>query len=295
MQPPKVTIHTLRKMKQAREKIGVLTAYDAAFARIFDEAGIDALLIGDSLGNVIQGEKSTLPVTMDQMVYHCRIVARAVRRAHVIGDMPFMSYQVSVEEAVRNAGRLVAEGGVEAVKLEGGAEFAETVERIVRAGIPVMGHIGLTPQSVHRMGGYVVQGRDAEKAQKLLADALALEKAGASSLVLEGIPTELAEQITARLGIPTIGIGAGPHTDGQVLVCYDMLGMNPDFTPKFLKRYAELFQTITGATREYLAEIKASQFPADAHSFHSPTVRLVDAPADGDAEPKGPLYGGGMQ
>ncbi len=296
MQPPKVTIHTLRKMKQAREKIGVLTAYDAAFARIFDEAGVDVLLVGDSLGNVIQGEKSTLPVTMDQMVYHCRIVSRAVRRAHVVGDMPFMSYQVSPEEAVRNAGRLVAEGAVESVKLEGGAEYAQTVERIVRAGIPVMGHIGLTPQSVHKMGGYVVQGRDAEKAAKLLADALALERAGASSLVLEGIPTELAEQITSRLAIPTIGIGAGPHTDGQVLVCYDMLGMNPDFAPKFLKRFAELFQTVTGATRQYLTEVKGGQFPAEAHSFHSPTVRLVQGPAvEGEPEPKGPIYGGSIQ
>ncbi|HEY3449635.1 MAG TPA: 3-methyl-2-oxobutanoate hydroxymethyltransferase [Myxococcales bacterium] len=296
MQPPKVTIHTLRKMKQAHEKIGVLTAYDAAFARIFDEAGVDVLLVGDSLGMVIQGEKSTLPVTMDQMVYHCRAVSRAVHRAHVVGDMPFMSYQASVEDAVRNAGRLVAEGGAESVKLEGGVEFAQTVERIVRAGIPVMGHIGLTPQSVHKMGGYLVQGRDAEKAQKLLADALALERAGASSLVLEGIPMELAQQITSRLTIPTIGIGAGAHTDGQVLVCYDMLGMNPDFAPKFLKRYAELFQTITGAAREYLTEVKASQFPADAHSFHSSTVRLVPEPAaEGEEGPKGPLYGGSIQ
>jgi 3-methyl-2-oxobutanoate hydroxymethyltransferase len=279
-------------MKQAGEKIAVLTAYDAAFARIFDEAGVEVLLVGDSLGMVIQGEKSTLPVTMDQMVYHCRAVSRAVRRAHVVGDLPFMSYQASLEEAVRNAGRLVAEGGAESVKLEGGAEFAETVERIVRAGIPVMGHIGLTPQSVHKMGGYVVQGRDEHKARQLLADALALERAGAYALVLEGIPLELAQQITAQLTIPTIGIGAGVHADGQVLVCYDMLGMNPDFTPKFLKRFANLFGVISGAARDYLAEVKKAEFPAEAQSFRSSTMRLV-APAEEADKEKGPIYGGG--
>ena len=295
MPPIKVTIHTLRKMKQAREKIGVLTAYDATFARIFDEAGVEVLLVGDSLGMVISGEKSTLPVTMDQMTYHCRAVSRAVKRAHVVGDMPFMSYQASVEDAVRNAGRLVAEGGAESVKLEGGAEFAATVEAIVRAGVPVMGHIGLTPQSVHKMGGYVVQGRDAQKAQRLLADALALEQAGASSLVLEGIPLELAEQITARLSIPTIGIGAGPHTDGQVLVCYDMLGMNPDFAPKFLKRYVELYQVVGDAARAYLGEVKSSQFPSEAHSVRSPSVRILKQSEGGDDDPKGPLYGGTIQ
>jgi 3-methyl-2-oxobutanoate hydroxymethyltransferase len=284
---PKITIHTLRKMKQAGEKIGVLTAYDAAFARIFDEAGIEVLLVGDSLGMVIQGEKSTLPVTMDQMVYHCRAVSRVARRAHVVSDMPFMSYQASVEDAVKNAGRLVAEGGAESVKLEGGADFAETVERIVRAGIPVMGHVGLTPQSVHKMGGYVVQGRDTEKAKQLLTDALALERAGAYAVVLEAIPLELAREITGRLSVPTIGIGAGAHTDGQVLVCYDMLGMNPDFSPRFLKRYAELFQTIGAATREYLTEVKASAFPSEAHSFRSSTIRLVEDDKDG----KGPVYG----
>jgi 3-methyl-2-oxobutanoate hydroxymethyltransferase len=285
----KVTINTLRKMKEAGEKIAVLTAYDAAFARIFDEVGVEVLLVGDSVGMVIQGEKSTLPVTMDQMVYHCRAVSRSVKRAHVVGDMPFLSYQASVEDAVRNAGRLVAEGGAESVKLEGGAEFAETVERIVRAGIPVMGHIGLTPQSVHRMGGYVVQGRDEQKAKKLLSDALALERAGAYALVLEGIPLELGQQITAQLAIPTIGIGAGAHADGQVLVCYDMLGMNPDFAPKFLKRYADLFETIGGAARAYLREVKRGEFPDEAHSFRSSTMRLVDS-GDSDKE-KGPVYG----
>ncbi|MFN7131672.1 MAG: 3-methyl-2-oxobutanoate hydroxymethyltransferase, partial [Myxococcales bacterium] len=271
----KVTINTLRKMKQAGDKIGMLTAYDATFARILDDAGADILLVGDSVGMVVQGERSTLPVTMDQMVYHCRAVTRAVKRAHVVGDLPFMSYQVSDEEAVRNAGRLVAEGNAESVKLEGGSEFAGTIERIVRAGIPVMGHIGLTPQSVHKMGGYVVQGRDAEKARKLLADARALQDAGCFSLVLEGIPLELAREITSQLSIPTIGIGAGVHCDGQVLVCYDALGMNPDFAPKFVKRYANLFESIGGAAREYLSEVKSQAFPTEAHSFRSASIRLV--------------------
>ncbi len=285
----KVTINTLRKMKQAGDKIGMLTAYDATFARILDEAGADILLVGDSVGMVLQGEKSTLPVTMDQMVYHCRIVSRAAKRAHVVGDMPFMSYQVSDEEAVRNAGRLVAEGGAESVKLEGGSEFASAIERIVRAGIPVMGHIGLTPQAVHKMGGYVVQGRDQEKARKLLADARALQDAGCFSIVLEGIPLELAREITEQLTIPTIGIGAGVHCDGQVLVCYDALGMNPDFAPKFVKRYANLFEVITGAAKQYFAEVKAQEFPADAQSFRSPTIRLVSG---GEEEKeKGPVYG----
>lgn len=288
----KVTINTLRKMKQAGDKIGMLTAYDAAFARIFDEAGTDILLVGDSVGMTVQGNSSTLPVTMDEMVYHTRIVSRAAKRAHVVGDMPFMSYQVSDEEAVRNAGRLVAEGGAESVKLEGGSEFASTVEKIVRAGIPVMGHIGLTPQAVHKMGGYVVQGRDQEKAQKLLADARALQDAGCFSIVLEGIPMELAKQITEQLAIPTIGIGAGVHCDGQVLVCYDVLGMNPDFSPKFVKRYANLYEVITNATKQYVAEVKGQQFPTDAQSFHSPTIRLVDenAAKDGEEKEKGPFY-----
>jgi len=281
----KITLHTLRRMKQAGEKIAMLTAYDAAFARIFDEAGIEVLLVGDSLGMVIQGEPTTLPVTMEQMVYHCRAVSRAAKRAHVVADMPFLSYQVSCEEAVRNAGRLVAEGGAEAVKLEGGADFAEVIGRITRAGIPVMGHLGLTPQSVRAMGGYVVQGRDEQKARKLLEDAQAIERAGCYAMVLEGIPLELAGEITRRVSIPTIGIGAGMHTDGQVLVCYDALGMDPSFAPRFVKRFAQLHETIGNAAPDYLKEVKAGAFPAEAQSFRSSSIRLVPT----DTEDTGPV------
>ncbi len=295
----KVTIHTLRKMKAAGERIGMLTAYDATFARLLDGAGVDVLLVGDSLGNVIQGEKSTLPVTVDQMIYHLRAVNRGVQRAHVVGDMPFMSYQASVDEAVKNAGRLVAEGGAEAVKLEGGAEFSEVIAKIVRAGIPVMGHIGLTPQAVHKMGGYVVQGRDEEKAQRLLEDAKALEAAGCYSLVLEGIPQELGAQITAALSIPTIGIGAGPHCDGQVLVIYDLLGMDPSFSPKFVKRYVQLHEVIGGAVKDYLGEVKGGSFPSEAHSFRmGPAKAAAQLPAAanirvvGEDEKLGAVYGG---
>lgn len=284
----KVTIHTLRKMKQAGERIGMLTCYDATFARLLDGVGVDVLLVGDSLGNVIQGEKTTLPVTVDQMIYHLRAVNRGVQRAHVVGDMPFMSYQASVDEAVKNAGRLVAEGGAEAVKLEGGAEFEDVIRKIVRAGIPVMGHIGLTPQAVHRMGGYVIQGRDEEKAARLIADAKALEEAGCYSLVLEGIPTEVATEITSQLSIPTIGIGAGPVCDGQVLVIYDLLGMDPSFSPKFVKRYAQLHEVIGGAVRTYLDEVRGGAFPSEAHSFRmAPKVRVVE-----DGGNLGQVYGG---
>jgi 3-methyl-2-oxobutanoate hydroxymethyltransferase len=293
----KVTIHTLKRLKQSGQKICMVTAYDATFARVFDEAGADVLLVGDSLGMVVQGHDSTLPVTIDQMVYHSAAVVRGTKRALVVGDMPFMSYQVSVEEAVRNAGRLVAEGRVGAVKLEGGAEFANVISAISRASIPVMGHLGLTPQSVHKMGGYVVQGRDEDAAHKILEDALALERAGCFSLVLEGVPLELARQVTQRLSIPTIGIGAGKYCDGQVLVCYDLLGMNPDFKPKFVKRYANLHGSMTEAAGAYFSEVRAGTFPDEEHSFKSKPIRLVastpeptDAPAEG-AEKVGPVYG----
>lgn len=291
----KVTIHTLKKLKQAGQKICMVTAYDATFSRILDEAGADVILVGDSLGMVVQGNDSTLSVTMDQMVYHAKAVTRAAKRAHVVADLPFMSYQASVEEAVRNAGRLIAEGGAGSVKLEGGAEFVPTVSAIVRASIPVMGHIGLTPQSVHKMGGYVVQGRDEETARKLVQDALALEQAGAYALVLEGVPLELARQITERLSIPTIGIGAGMHCDGQVLVCYDLLGMNPDFKPKFVKRYANLHGDIRSAAEAFFREVRSEAFPDDEHSFRSTSIRLVASNPDvkpTDREEKsGAIYG----
>ena len=265
----KVTIHTLRKMKQAGERITMLTAYDATFAALFDAASIDALLVGDSLGMTVQGHDSTLPVTMDQMVYHCSCVSRAARRAHVIGDLPFGSYQASTDEAVKNAMRLVAEGGVGSVKLEGGADYADVIRRIVRAGVPVMGHLGLTPQSVHKLGGYVVQGRGEEKAARLLADARALEEAGCYAVVLEAVPSAVAAEIARTLAIPVIGIGAGVDCDGQVLVCYDMLGMNAEFQPRFVKRFAELAAAIRAAAEGYRSEVREGAFPGPEHSFSS--------------------------
>ncbi|MBS2022474.1 MAG: 3-methyl-2-oxobutanoate hydroxymethyltransferase [Deltaproteobacteria bacterium] len=254
-------------MKQAGERITMLTAYDATFARLFDGAQIDALLVGDSLGMVVQGHDTTLPVTMDQIIYHCAAVARGAERAHLVGDMPFGSYQVSADEAVKNAIRIIAEGHMEAVKLEGGAEFADVISRIVRAGVPVMGHIGLTPQSVHKLGGYVVQGRGEEKAARLLADAKALEAAGCYALVLEAIPAALASEISEALSIPTIGIGAGAGCDGQVLVSYDLLGMNPNFAPKFVKKYLDLAALIGEAAGRYRDEVRGGQFPAQEHTF----------------------------
>jgi 3-methyl-2-oxobutanoate hydroxymethyltransferase len=231
---------------------------------------------------------------MEQMVYHSRAVTNGAKRAHVVGDLPFMSYQNSVEDAVRNAGRLVADGGVGSVKLEGGQEFAEVISKIVRASIPVMGHIGLTPQSVHKMGGYVVQGRDEQTARRLLDDAVALEQAGCYALVLEGVPLELGKQITQRLSIPTIGIGAGKYCDGQVLVCYDLLGMNPDFKPKFVKRYANLFDSIGGAAKSFFDEVREGSFPDDDHSFRSSSIRLVASNSDVqhlEREEKSGVYG----
>ena len=277
-----ITVRVFQELKRAGQKICMVTAYDATFARALDDAGADAILVGDSLGMVVQGHDSTLRVTLDQMVYHCQAVSRGVRRACVIGDLPFMSYQVSPEDAVRSAGRLLAEGGVAAVKLEGGQEHAEAVARIVRAGIPVMGHLGLTPQSVHAFGGFVVQGRDEASAQRIARDAAALEQAGCFALVLEGIPMELASEISAQLSIPTIGIGAGPGCDGQVLVCYDFLGLNPDFRPRFVKRYAELYAIIRGATEAFFADVRERRFPADEHSFH---------PRQSGAEPSSPAGG----
>lgn len=292
-----VTIHSLKKQKLAGQKICMVTAYDATFARLFDEAGADVLLVGDSLGMVMQGHDSTLPVTMDQMVYHSKCVTRGAKRAHVVGDLPFMSYQASVDEAVRNAGRLVSVGGVGGVKLEGGEEFADVISKIVRASIPVMGHLGLTPQSVHKMGGYVVQGRDEDTARKILADAVALEQAGCYAIVLEGVPLELARTITRRLEIPTIGIGAGKHCDGQVLVSYDLLGLNPHFKPKFVKHYASMADQVKDAVGAYFGEVREGTFPDEEHSFRSNTIRLVASnpelevtPSEGEDE-KTAVYG----
>jgi 3-methyl-2-oxobutanoate hydroxymethyltransferase len=245
----------------------MLTAYDATFARLFDESGADVLLVGDSLGMVVQGNDTTLPVTLEEMAYHCRAVVRGTTRAHVVGDMPFMTYQASVEQGMANAGRLIKEGGCHSVKLEGGAQHAELVRRLVGAGIPVMGHIGLTPQSYHQLGGFKVQGREQGGREKLVADALALEEAGVYALVLEAIPADIAREITSRLSIPTIGIGAGVECDGQVLVSYDMLGMDETFKPRFVRRFATLGSTIKQAVGAYVAEVRGGTFPSDAESF----------------------------
>ena len=257
----------LLEKKRAGEKITMLTAYDYTMAGLMEEAGVDVLLVGDSLANVIAGYESTLPVTMEQMIHHAAAVARAARRALVVADLPFLAYEVSPEEALRNAGRMLKEAGVAAVKLEGGREIAPTVERLVGAGIPVVGHLGLTPQSVHKLGGYRVQGRDEADAQRLLEDARLLEQAGAGAIVLELVPAELARRVSEALTIPTIGIGAGPHCDGQVLVCYDLLGINDRFKPKFVKRYAELAQTIRQAVGAYADDVRNGRFPGPEHSF----------------------------
>jgi 3-methyl-2-oxobutanoate hydroxymethyltransferase len=248
-------------MKTAGQKIAVLTAYDAITARLFDSAGIDVLLVGDSLGMVILGYETTLPVTMDDMVHHTRAVSRGASRALVVADMPFLSYQVSVEEAVRNAGRFMQEAGAEAVKIEGGRPVLEVVRRLVDIGIPVMGHLGLTPQSVHQLGGFRMQARSEEAAEVLLAESRALEDAGAFSLVLESIPDRVAAEVTRALSIPTIGIGAGPFCDGQVLVSPDALGLYDGNVPSFVKQYANLRETITSAAREYAREVRDGEFP----------------------------------
>lgn len=263
----KFTTASCAEAKRDHRKITMLTAYDYSMARLLDESGIDAILVGDSLGMTMQGGTTTLGVTLDQMVYHCKCVTRGVKRALVVGDMPFLTYHVSVEEAVRNAGRFVQEAGVNAVKLEGGVAMADTVRAIVRAQIPVMGHIGLTPQSVNVFGGFKIQGREEQKARQLLDDALALEEAGVFAMVLEGVPQALAKLITERVSVPTIGIGAGKYCDGQVLVIHDMLGMYSDFTPKFVKQYARLNEAITQAVTGYIGEVREGSFPQPQHTF----------------------------
>ena len=285
--PRKVTVQTIAGMAQKTPssktadgpcRIAMVTAYDATFARLLDDAGCDILLVGDSLGMVVKGENSTLSVTMEEMIYHLRAVARGTRRAQIVGDMPFMSYQGSLEEGIRNAGRLVKDGGAEAVKLEGGAQHAELVRRLVSTGIPVMGHLGLTPQSVHQMGGYKVQGRGESAAQKIIEDARALDEAGCYAIVLEGIPSTLAAEITRAVCAATIGIGAGPECDGQVLVSYDLLGMNDEFRPKFVKRYEQLGVRIRTAVEAYVHEVRAGSFPDLEHSFGERPARTEATP-----------------
>ena len=263
----RVTINDFIRKKTENKKISMITAYDYPFAMIADEAGIDAVLVGDSLAMVVQGLDNTLPVTMDEMVYHTKMVSRAVKNSMVIGDMPFMSYQASVEEAVRNAGRFLKEAGASAIKLEGGASVREHIHFMTRADIPVMAHIGLTPQAIHRMGGYKIQGKTEEAAQSLLDEAHIVEDAGAFALLLEAIPSGLAEKITKELSIPTIGIGAGPHCDGQVLVMHDVLGLFERFVPKFVKRYANLKETSLKALIAYREDIEKGTFPSEEHSF----------------------------
>jgi 3-methyl-2-oxobutanoate hydroxymethyltransferase len=264
----KKTILDIQKMKVEGEKISALTCYDFPTARILDNCGIDILLVGDSVGVVIAGYENTLPVTVADIVYHTRAVMRAEPKALVIADMPFLSYQVDLREARRNAGRLIKEGGAAAVKLEGGEHAISAIRAIVDMDIPVMAHIGLTPQSFHRMGGYKVQGKTDFQAEKLFADAKAVESAGAFAVVLEGIPLKLARRITRELIIPTIGIGAGPHCDGQVLVIHDILGLCEKYSPKFVKKYAELRPVIADAVTRYINEVKEGEFPTEANSFN---------------------------
>lgn len=263
----KYTTVTFQQAKQKQEKLAVLTAYDYSMAKLIDGAGVHGILVGDSLGMVMLGYENTLSVTMEDMIHHTAAVARGVKDALVIADMPFLSYQVSVEEAVRNAGRLVQEGHAEAVKLEGGKTVVPQVRAIVDASIPVMGHLGLTPQSVNAFGGFKVQGKTMEAAQKLLDDARALEEAGAFAIVLECVPSKLAEKISKAISIPTIGIGAGAGCDGQVLVYQDMLGMFSDFTPKFVKRFGDIGSAMTEAFQAYVQEVEQGQFPAEEHGF----------------------------
>lgn len=263
----KVTTLTFQQKKRAGEVITMLTAYDYATALAVDRAGIDSILVGDSLGMVVLGYENTIPVTMEDMLHHCKAVARGAEYALLIGDMPFMSYQVSPSQAVANAGRFLQEASMDAVKLEGGQERIEAVGKIVEAGIPVMGHLGLTPQSVHQMGGFRAQGKTALAARKLLEDAKALEEAGCFSLVLESIPTQLGKLVSQELSIPTIGIGAGPDCDGQVLVSHDLLGLFDRFTPRFVKKYAQFHQTMAEAFDAYRQEVLERQFPAGEHSF----------------------------
>ncbi len=267
MAEDRVTILDFKRKKKSREKITMLTAYDYPMAHLIDSSGVDAILMGDSLGMVVLGYDSTVCVTMDEMIHHSKAVRRGVKRAFLIGDMPFMSYQASGEEAVRNAGRFVKEAGCDAVKVEGGEDVTPRVKEIIKAGIPVLGHIGLTPQSVSKLGGYRVQGKDSESAARLVKDALALEKTGCFAVILECVPRELAGRITEKLNIPTIGIGAGVSCDGQVLVTHDIIGYFDKFVPKFVKQYAKVGDTIREAVAKFKKETESGVFPDDEHSF----------------------------
>ena len=267
---PKKTIQSFRKKKERGEPITMLTGYDFSMAVALDRAGIDAILVGDSLGMVVLGYEDTLPVTMEEMLHHCRAVARGARSALLVGDMPFMSYQVTVEEAVRNAGRFLKEGGMDVVKLEGGRERLDTIRAIISAGIPVMGHLGLTPQSVHALGGFRPQGRTSQTAMCMLEDARFLEDAGCFGLVLESIPARLADLISKSISIPTIGIGAGAGCDGQVLVVYDMLGYFDRFTPKFVKKYADMQAEMQHAFSNYISDVSARRYPSTEHTVEMP-------------------------
>jgi 3-methyl-2-oxobutanoate hydroxymethyltransferase len=264
----RVTIRDFLTRKGGGEPLAVVTAYDALFARLVDEAGVDAVLVGDSLGNVIAGLESTLPVTLDQMIYHGTMARRGVARALLIIDMPYLTYQVSAEQALRNCGRVMQETGAQGVKLEGASEdVLRGIRAVVQVGIPVMGHLGFTPQSVHALGGYRVQGRETADAERLVQDAIKLQDAGVFSIVLELIPAELAQKVTAAVKVPTIGIGAGAHCDGQVLVLPDLLGLNDRFSPKFLKRYASMADDVRDAVSRYVADVRARSYPDDDHSF----------------------------
>jgi len=263
----KVTTKTLILMKQKGIKISALTAYDFITAKLLDQAGLDLILVGDSLSNVFQGNETTLPVTMDEMIYHTKAVTKGIQRSMVIVDMPFMSYQLSVDEAFRNAGRIMKETAAGGVKLEGGMRVAEAVKKITEAGIPVMGHIGLTPQSIHQFGSYRERGKDEEEASEILKDAKILEEAGAFSIILEKIPAALAEKVTQSVRIPTIGIGAGANCDGQILVVHDMLGLNKEFHPRFVRYYAELADTIIDGVKNYISDVRSKDFPNESESY----------------------------
>lgn len=266
--PPKVTTQTVVEMKQKKEKISMLTAYDYTMARIVDQAGIDVILVGDSASNVMAGHETTVPMTLDHMVYHASCVMRGVDQALVIADLPFMSYQVTAREALMSAGRMMKEAGVHGVKLEGGETVTDTVKRIIDAGIPVMGHLGLTPQSIYRFGTYKVRAREEMEAEQLLKDAKTLEQCGVFSIVLEKIPAPLAAKVTNSISVPTVGIGAGPDCDGQVLVLHDMLGLNKDFNPRFLRRYADLHDIMTDAVQHYIRDVKRLDFPNENERYH---------------------------